>query len=354
MLKKLLQSVVIGLCAAILVLGMMVLWQGKAYLLNKEDNLQVVSYAAAVRIASPAVVNVYNQSLQVNRGLDNPEQLRVNNLGSGVIMRADGYILTNRHVINNADQIVVALQNGRIYQAVLVGSDNLTDLAVLKIEAENLPIIPQNKKRRVYVGDVTLAIGNPYNLGQSVSQGIISATGRNALGEIGRQNFIQTDASINRGNSGGALINTAGELVGINTLSIGKDSTEIAEGLSFAIPISIANDILKKIIQDGRVIRGYFGVESQIFYNNEEQLGLNQRGVLVTAVAANGPASRAGILQGDLILQFNAKAVNEPTELLRIISDTKPGTIVSVQIERLGQLLNLPVTIAEYPQQRNE
>ncbi|TNH06737.1 outer membrane-stress sensor serine endopeptidase DegS [Testudinibacter sp. TR-2022] len=357
MLKKLLQSALIGLCTAAVVLALLPLLQGNRNLFSRQnDDLQVVSYASAVRIASPAVVNVYNQSLQASsldrglsdNGLSNNE-VRVNNLGSGVIMRADGYILTNRHVISNADQIVVALQNGQIYQAGLVGSDSLTDLAVLKIQAENLPTIPQNKQRRVSVGDVALAIGNPYNLGQSVSQGIISATGRSALGEIGRQNFIQTDASINRGNSGGALINTAGELIGINTLSIGKDSSEIAEGLSFAIPINIVNDVLKKIIQDGRVIRGYFGVESQIFYNNEDQLGLNQRGVLVTAVAPNGPAYQAGILQGDLIVRFNGKAVNSPTDLLQIISDTRPGTVVEVQVERLGQLLNLPVTIAEYP-----
>ncbi|MGR6981734.1 outer membrane-stress sensor serine endopeptidase DegS [Testudinibacter sp. P27/CKL/0425] len=351
MLKKLLQSGLIGLCAAALVLGLMPVWQKTSWF-NGSDSPQIISYASAVRIAAPAVVNVYNQALQADASLENRDQLRVNNLGSGVIMRADGYILTNRHVIDRADQIVVALQNGQIYEASLIGSDSLTDLAVLKIQASNLPTIPQNKTRRVSVGDVVLAIGNPYNLGQSVSQGIISATGRSALGEIGRQNFIQTDASINRGNSGGALINTAGELIGINTLSIGKDSTEIAEGLSFAIPIDIANDILKKIIQDGRVIRGFFGVESQIFYNNEDQLGLNQRGVLVTAVAPNGPAAQAGIAVGDLIVQFNGKAVNSPTELLQIISDTRPGTVVKVQVERLGQLVDLSVTIAEYPAQR--
>lgn len=351
MLKKMLQSALIGLCAAAFVLVLTPLWQGKKTWFAGDDSLQIVSYASAVRIAAPAVVNVYNQALQGTDSLGNSNELRVNNLGSGVIMRADGYILTNRHVINNADQIVVALQTGQLYQATLIGSDSLTDLAVLKIQADNLPTIPQNKNRRVYVGDVALAIGNPYNLGQSVSQGIISALGRSALGEIGRQNFIQTDASINRGNSGGALINTAGELIGINTLSIGKDSAEIAEGLSFAIPIDIANDVLKKIIQDGRVIRGYFGVESQIFYNNEDQLGLNQRGVLVTAVAENGPAAEAGIKQGDLIVRFNGNEVNSPTELLQIISDTRPGTRVEVQVERLGQLLTLPVTIAEYPHQ---
>ena len=184
----------------------------------------------------PAVVNVYNRSFS-SASINDSDQLQVNNLGSGVIMTKDGYILTNKHVIQNADQIVVALQNGSIYEANLIGSDNLTDLAVLKIKATNLSTIPQNKERQVRVGDIALAIGNPYNLGQSVSQGIISAVGRSAVGDsLGRQNFIQTDASINRGNSGGALINSAGELVGISTLSIGKTANEIAEGLNFAIP----------------------------------------------------------------------------------------------------------------------
>ena len=177
-------------------------------------------------------------------------------------------------------KIVVALQNGNIYEANLIGSDNLTDLAVLKIKATNLSTIPQNKERQVRVGDIALAIGNPYNLGQSVSQGIISAVGRSAVGDsLGRQNFIQTDASINRGNSGGALINSAGELVGISTLSIGKTANEIAEGLNFAIPISIANDVLYKIIRDGRVIRGYFGVQSEITANSNG-------GIVITGVTA--------------------------------------------------------------------
>lgn len=201
------------------------------------DEREVVSYRDAVRVASPAVVNVYNQAFASNSN----NSLQVNNLGSGVIMSRDGYILTNKHVIQNADQIVVALQTGKVYEAQLVGSDNLTDLAVLKIKADNLSTIPQNPKRQPHVGDVVLAIGNPYNLGQSVSQGIISALGRNTVGDfIGRQNFIQTDASINRGNSGGALINSLGELVGISTLSIGKSANEIAEGLNFAIPIDLA------------------------------------------------------------------------------------------------------------------
>ena len=290
-----------------------------------------------MRIASPAVVNVYNRSFS-SASINDSDQLQVNNLGSGVIMTKDGYILTNKHVIQNADQIVVALQNGNIYEANLIGSDNLTDLAVLKIKATDLSTIPQNKERQVRVGDIALAIGNPYNLGQSVSQGIISAVGDS----LGRQNFIQTDASINRGNSGGAFINSAGELVGISTLSIGKTANEIAEGLNFAIPISIANDVLYKIIRDGRVIRGYFGVQSEISSNSNG-------GIVITGVTANSPAAKAGIQVGDVILRLNKQDNLSIREMMQIISDTKPNTEVIVTISRLGNVIDLPVIIEELP-----
>ena len=302
----------------------------------------IVSFKNAVRIASPAVVNVYNRSFS-SASINESDQLQVNNLGSGVIMSKDGYILTNKHVIQNADQIVVALQNGNIYEASLVGSDNLTDLAVLKIRADNLSTIPQNKNRQVHVGDIALAIGNPYNLGQSVSQGIISAVGRSAVGDsLGRQNFIQTDASINRGNSGGALINSAGELVGISTLSIGKTTNEIAEGLNFAIPMDIANDVLHKIIRDGRVIRGYFGVESDISSNGEQ-------GIVITGVRPNSPAAKAGIQVGDVILKLNNQEGISAPEIMQIISNTKPNTQVTVTISRLGRVFDLPVMVEELP-----
>ncbi|HBO39462.1 MAG TPA: outer membrane-stress sensor serine endopeptidase DegS [Pasteurellaceae bacterium] len=308
---------------------------------------EAMSFKNAVRIASPAVVNVYNQSFTRTSNMAN-NQLEVKNLGSGVIMSKDGYILTNKHVIQNADQIVVALQNGNIFEANLIGSDTLTDLAVLKIKAENLSTIPQNPDRKVHVGDIALAIGNPYNLGQSVSQGIISATGRNAIGDaVGRQNFIQTDASINRGNSGGALINSLGELVGISTLSIGKDVNEIAEGLSFAIPIELANDVMQKIIRDGRVIRGYFGVQSDILFNNGQ--GGSSEGIVITKVLPNGPAAKAGIQEGDVILKFDDTKATSPAQMIQVISNTAPNTVVHVMISRLGKIIELPVMVEEYP-----
>lgn len=339
MLKKIIQSVFIGLAtAAVILLALPFLRDGIG-----NDGGEVASYRDAVRVASPAVVNVYNQAFASNSN----NSLQVNNLGSGVIMSKDGYILTNKHVIQNADQIVVALQTGKVYEAQLVGSDNLTDLAVLKIKADNLSTIPQNPKRQSHVGDVVLAIGNPYNLGQSVSQGIISALGRNTVGDfIGRQNFIQTDASINRGNSGGALINSLGELVGISTLSIGKSANEIAEGLNFAIPIDLANDVLQKIIRDGRVIRGYFGVQSDILFANG-QAG-RDKGVLITNVMPGSPAEKAGIQAGDIIVKFGDVDAISPAQMMQLISNTKPNVKVNVLIKRLGKMITLPVNIEEY------
>ena len=218
MLVKLLRSVAIGLLVGgILIVSVPSLrqWNPISAPRFSSTDETPASYNAAVRRAAPAVVNVYNRSL--NSSSNN--QLEIKTLGSGVIMDERGYIITNKHVINDADQIIVALQDGRVFEALLVGSDSLTDLAVLKINATGgLPVIPINPARTPHIGDVVLAIGNPYNLGQTITQGIISATGRIGLNPSGRQNFLQTDASINHGNSGGALVNSLGELMGINTL----------------------------------------------------------------------------------------------------------------------------------------
>ncbi|MFU2059044.1 outer membrane-stress sensor serine endopeptidase DegS [Avibacterium volantium] len=336
MLRKIIQSIIIGLLAAgAILLISPSLKQGQT-LFQKE----IFSFKDAVRLASPAVVNVYSQSFTSVSG-----QPQITNLGSGVIMAKEGYILTNKHVIQNADQIVVAMQNGRIFEASLIGSDNLTDLAVLKIRADNLPTIP-NTKRKLHVGDVVLAIGNPYNLGQSVSQGIISALGRNAVGDyIGRQNFIQTDASINRGNSGGALINSLGELVGISTLSIGKNANEIAEGLNFAIPIDLANDVMKKIIRDGRVIRGFLGIQTDVLFSDGQT---SSKGIEITSVRENSPAAKAGLQAGDIMLQFGDVKAESPAQMMNVISNTRPNTTVNMVISRLGKIITLPVTIEEY------
>ncbi|MDK6765942.1 outer membrane-stress sensor serine endopeptidase DegS, partial [Klebsiella aerogenes] len=258
---KLLRSVLIGLIVGGILLAAMPSlrqWQLSSATPSDTADESPASYNAAVRRAAPAVVNVYNRALNST----SHNQLT---LGSGVIMDQRGYILTNKHVINDADQIIIALQDGRVFEALLVGSDTLTDLAVLKINASGgLPVIPINPKRVPHIGDVVLAIGNPYNLGQTITQGIISATGRIGLNPTGQQNFLQTDASINHGNSGGALVNSLGELMGINTLSFDKSNDgETPEGIGFAIPFQLATKIMDKLIRDGRVIRGYIGISGR-------------------------------------------------------------------------------------------
>lgn len=343
MIKKIIQAVGFGFFCAILILYV-------APLFNKQPQsvqvkvVEIASYHDAVKIASPAVVNVYNRAT-TQTGND----FEVKNLGSGVIMTSDGYILTNKHVVENAAQIIVALQTGEIFSARLVGDDTLTDLAVLKIQAKNLPTIPQNSNRPLRVGDVVLSIGNPFNLGQSITQGIVSATGRNALTDGGRQNFIQTDASINRGNSGGALINSVGELIGINTLSLGKTSDELAEGLNFAIPINLANQIMVKIIQDGRVIRGYIGVNSALITSASESIE-NEKGVSITGVAENGPADKAGIRKNDRIIKIGTVTAESPTQVMELLSNLRPGTQVKMLISRNDKLLEVNVTIGEFPE----
>ncbi|OOS00602.1 outer membrane-stress sensor serine endopeptidase DegS [Haemophilus paracuniculus] len=349
MIKKILQAVGFGLFCAFLILFVapIINKSGRTFNLFSPD---VVSYHSAVKQASPAVVNIYTQIL------DNTSSSGYRlNLGSGVIMSDKGYILTNKHVIKDAYQVTVYLQSGANFNASLVGSDTLTDLAVLKIAGDKLPTIPQNKDRKVQVGDVVLAIGNPYNLGQSVTQGIISATGRNTLSDRNRQNFIQTDAPISKGNSGGALINTAGELIGINTISL-KNSGEvkelsitgedtIAEGLNFAIPISQAVDVMNKIIKDGRVIRGYFGVTSALFLASQ-----GERGVLITGVAENGPAAQAGIRPNDIVLKIGKVEAVSPSQMMEVLANMKPNTTVKVLVWRQGQELEFNVTIGEFPE----
>lgn len=343
MLKKIGQAVVFGLFCAILILFVAPLFQGKGntFPLTAFKQPDIVSYSEAVKIASPAVVNVYSRNLS-----DNNEGFEVKNLGSGVIMSSDGYILTNKHVIEGADQIVIALQNGLIStNARLVGDDSLTDVAVLKIDAENLPTIPQNPERALGIGDVVLAIGNPLNLGQSTTQGIVSAIGRKTLTESGRQNFIQTDVSINQGNSGGALINTAGELIGINTLRFGKNTNELSEGLNFAIPITLANQIMNKIIRDGRVIRAYFGVSTDLL--DTAKMQGYEKGVIIANVDKNGPAAQAGIQAGDLVLKVGDVEALSPSQMMEELAEMRPYTTVKVVVQRGEQLLDFDVTITE-------
>ena len=276
-------------------------------------------------------------------------KLSTQGLGSGVIVSEKGYIITNYHVVAKADQIIVALQDGRVAAAQLVGKDRRTDIAILRVEGTNLPVIPQNPNYNAKVGDIVLAIGNPYNLGQTTTFGIISATGRSSISADGRQAFIQTDAAINEGNSGGALVNTQGELVGINTASF-QQATELETyGISFAIPFKLANKIMEKIIADGRVIRGYIGIDGQdITAVTSRLLGNdNVGGIVVLGMDPNGPAADAGFEKQDIILSIDNHKINGRQSVMDIVTDLRPGTTVDVLVLRKGEEITLKVTISE-------
>jgi len=292
-----------------------------------------------VAAAGASVVNIYSTAI-----LKNPrygQQSRENTrLGSGVIMDAGGYILTNFHVVQNADLIQVLLQNGQILAAELIGFDLYTDLAVLKVNAENLPVIPQNKNLSSLSGDIVLAIGNPLNLGQTVTQGIVSATGRTGLSNTSYQKFLQMDAAINEGNSGGALINTNGELVGINSRQFTDKQLNI-QGIFFAVPYKLAYKIMLKIIEYGRVTRGWLGVDARNYENNF-------KGLVIDKITPNSPALRAGLLAGDIIYQIGDTAINSIVQALDIVAETKPGKVLVLKVYRKNQRLDINVTIVEF------
>ncbi len=324
-----------------------------------------VSYAQAVAQATPAVVNIHTAK-RVRQRLhplqDDPVFQRFfgetqgksrpqleTSLGSGVIISSEGYILTNNHVIAGAEQISVMLKDGRSATAQLVGSDSDTDLAVLRIQIDGLPAITINRSDGLKVGDVVLAIGNPFGIGQTVTMGIVSATGRSQLGINTFEDFIQTDAAINPGNSGGALINPYGQLVGINTAIFSR--TGGSQGIGFAIPVSLAGKVMEEIIEHGYVVRGWLGVEGQeLTPMLAQSFGLRELvGVVVSAVARDGPAQRAGIEPGDVITQVNGVEIDTPRHLMEHITQVPPGNRVALQILRSGQTLNLQVAVSQRP-----
>ncbi|KKC99937.1 MULTISPECIES: outer membrane-stress sensor serine endopeptidase DegS [Photobacterium] len=318
-----------------------------AALNGQPDVPQQISFSYAVRRASPAVVNIYNRRYNAEDRL----QLSTQGLGSGVIMSDKGYIVTNYHVVAEADQVIVALQDSRIFTAQLIGKDRRTDIAVLKIQAENLPVIPLNPDYPPAVGDVVLAIGNPYNLGQTTTYGIISATGRSGMSFYGRQDFLQTDAAINEGNSGGALVNTRGELVGINTASFQQATDIETYGISFAIPYQLTQKIMNKLIADGRVIRGYIGIDGREInpvmarlYDAEQV-----RGIIVMGMDPEGPASKAGFKVQDILVEIDGKPVTDMRNVLDIVTELRPGTYVDMTVLRNGKPKKLTVLIGDEP-----
>lgn len=323
-----------------------------------------VSYAQAVQRATPAVVNIYTRKVVVTKqrpllnnpllrrffnDSNNPQQQTQISLGSGVIMSTQGYVLTNNHVIEDADEIEVLLADGKTVIANVLGADPETDLAVLTIEVENLPTIVISESTNLRVGDVVLAIGNPFGFGQTVTQGIISATGRNRLGINTFENFIQTDAAINPGNSGGALINAYGELVGINTAIFSKSGG--SEGIGFAIPIDLARDVMTQIIQHGRVIRGWLGLELQnLSPQLAESFGTgDQSGVLVAGIVRHSPAYKAGIVPGDIILRFDNQDTGDAKTIQDEIASRKPGDKVNISGLRKGKEFNTEANITQRP-----
>ncbi|MCC5810256.1 MAG: Do family serine endopeptidase [Ectothiorhodospiraceae bacterium] len=326
-----------------------------------------VSYADAVDAAAPAVVNVFTEKRVTRQrhpfeddpffrrffGEGSGERERTeNNLGSGVIISSDGFVLTNNHVIDGADSIHVALNDGRTTRARVVGTDPDTDLAVLEISLDNLPVITLGRSEEIRVGDVVLAIGNPFGVGQTVTQGIVSATGRSQLGLSTFENFIQTDAAINPGNSGGALINAHGDLVGINTAIFSGSGG--SHGIGFAIPGRLARGVMESIIEHGRVIRGWAGVEVQNMTTQlAESFGLDsQHGVVVAGVMRDGPAASAGLAPGDIILAINGDQVANVQDLLHKVTEHPPGETIRMKGLSEGERREWDVTVQERPAAR--
>ncbi|PRA26335.1 Do family serine endopeptidase AlgW [Pseudomonas poae] len=323
-----------------------------------------VTYADAVVIAAPAVVNLYTTKVinkpahplfedpQFRRyfGDNGPKQRRMeSSLGSGVIMSPEGYILTNNHVTTGADQIVVALRDGRETLARVVGSDPETDLAVLKIDLKSLPSITIGRSEGLRVGDVALAIGNPFGVGQTVTMGIISATGRNQLGLNSYEDFIQTDAAINPGNSGGALVDANGNLTGINTAIFSKSGG--SQGIGFAIPVKLAMEVMKSIIEHGQVIRGWLGIEVQPLTKDlAESFGLTGRpGIVVAGIFRDGPAQKAGLQLGDVILSIDGEPAGDGRKSMNQVARIKPTDKVTILVMRNGKEIKLSAEIGLRP-----
>ncbi len=325
-----------------------------------------VSYAGAVDIAAPAVVNIHTTKT-VSRGgsplledpafrrffeefMIPPRQRQQTNLGSGVIVNDQGYVLTNNHVIEGADDIQIALHDGRTAKAAIVGSDPESDLAILKIPINDLQAITFGNSDELRVGDVVLAIGNPFGVGQTVTQGIVSATGRSQLGISTFENFIQTDAAINPGNSGGALINPLGELIGVNTAIFSR--TGGSQGIGFAIPTSIVRVVMAQIIEHGEAIRGWIGIEIQTLTPElAESFGLPaMSGIVIAGVLADGPAARAGLHPGDIVSEIDGASVPDARAALNLIVKAKPGAAITLKGLRDGRPLEIEVTASKRPQ----
>ncbi len=327
---------------------------------------KITSFSEAVKRAMPTVVNIYtSKEVKAQRAPfmddpvfryffggegDSPSQ-KSNNLGSGVIVSDQGYILTNAHVVEAADEIEVALADNRRGKAKVIGTDPETDLAVIKIDLPKLPAISFGQSDQAQVGDVVLAIGNPFGVGQTVTMGIISALSRNHLGINTFENFIQTDAAINPGNSGGALVDISGNMIGINTAIYSRTPGGASLGIGFAIPISTAKLVLDQLVQSGTVTRGWIGVAVQdLTPELSESLNLgNARGTLISEVMQDKPAEQGGMKAGDLLIAVDGKPVTDSAGMLTLISAITPGTSTTLKVLRAQREIELRVVVGKRP-----
>ncbi len=333
------------------------------------------SFAPVVKRVSPGVVKVFTTTKVHNTSFNGPtgdmddlfrrffgeqfqgramprrnfEAPRQQGIGSGVIATKDGFILTNNHVVDGADEVKVALQDGREFTAKVIGRDPKTDIAVIKIEGKDLPAVPMADSEKVEVGDVVLAVGNPFGIGQTVTTGIVSATGRAGAVGLDYEDFIQTDAAINPGNSGGALVDAEGRLIGINTAILSRSGGN--QGIGFAIPVNLARDVMESLVKDGRVTRGYLGVMIQdVTPGLAKEFKLKEaQGALVGDVTSKSPAEKAGLQSGDLILDYNGKKVTDSRHLKLEVARSQPGETVPVKVLRDGETKTLNVTVRELP-----
>ncbi|MDR6679749.1 S1C family serine protease [Pseudomonas oryzihabitans] len=352
--------VVCGLLVAALIIQRYPQWLGlptqptfeSAQVSSSSRQQGPVSYADAASRAAPAVASL--RSTKAAKTGDGPadrkgaakpaEEL---SLGSAVLMTHDGYLLTNNHVTLDAESIVVALADGRQTLAKLIGSDPATDLAVLKIDLPNLPAISVGDSSAIRIGDVVLAIGNPFGVGQTVTMGIISATGRNQLGLNTYEDFIQTDAAINLGNSGGALVDANGNLIGINTAILSGGS----QGIGFAIPIKLAMEVMKSIIQHGQVIRGWLGVAVEVITPElVKTYGLKvDHGIVVTDIDPDGPAYKAGLRSGDVLVKLAGQPVKDGRLAMNQIARKQPGDSIAIEVQRQNKTIQLKATVGLRP-----
>ena len=326
--------------------------------LGDNPNAAVASYHNAVAVAAQSVVNIYTtQKIEEHPYMNDPMMRRYfeyhgipngesdnTNLGSGVIISQDGYIVTNSHVISKADNIIVMLNDGRKATAKVIGSDVESDLAVIKVDLTGLKPLGF-REQSTQVGDVVLAIGNPFGVGQTVTQGIISATGRTGLGINTVEDFIQTDAAINPGNSGGALVDAYGQLVGINTAIFSRSGGSM--GIGFAIPTEIVKLVMNGIIKDGKVHRGWLGIELQSSMKDPTKLSDDTQGVEVMNVMRDGPAAKAGLQKGDIITAMDNKPVNDANTLIQMVARKAPNSVVNLQVMRNKVPSSVNVTLGE-------